>query len=138
MVIEDYTCFALERWYCKYHCIIFKKRFYALNVQCIVDDKKGVLWVSYSHKGGSHDSSCFRATRLYGQLYNIISSLLEKGLFIIGDSANCIESFLLPPCDNTSPRTPEDDFNFYHSSVRITVECAFSEIDMRWGFFGRH
>ena len=31
--------------------------------------------------------------------------------------------------------TPEDHFNFYHSSARITVECAFGEIDLRWGIF---
>ena len=32
-----------------------RKGFYALNVQCIVDHRKKVLWVSYSHKGGSRD-----------------------------------------------------------------------------------
>ena len=63
------------------------------------------------------------------------SQLLEKGFFIIGDSAYCIESFLIPPFDNTFPKTSEDDFNFFHSSARITVECAFGEIDMRWGIF---
>ena len=46
-----------------------------------------------------------------------------------------IEFFLILPYDNTSPRTPEDDFNFYHSSARITVECVFGEIDFRWGIF---
>ena len=55
-----------------------RKGFYALNVQVIVDDKKRVLWVSYSHKGGSHDSSSFRATRLYDHLKTISSKLLEK------------------------------------------------------------
>ena len=54
---------------------------------------------------------------------------------MLGDSAYGIESFLIPPYNNTSPRTPEDDFNFYHSSARITVECAFGEIDLRWGIF---
>ena len=45
-----------------------RKGFYALNVQCIVDDQKKVLWASYAHKGGSHDSSAFRDTKLYQML----------------------------------------------------------------------
>ena len=45
-----------------------RKMFYASNVQCIVDDKSRILWVSYSHKGGSHDSSSFRSTKLYEHL----------------------------------------------------------------------
>ena len=36
-----------------------RKGFYALNVQCIVDHRKKIWWVSYSHKGALHDSSCF-------------------------------------------------------------------------------
>ena len=42
-----------------------RKGFFALNVQCIVDHDKKVLWASYRHKGASHDSSAFRETRLY-------------------------------------------------------------------------
>ena len=45
-----------------------RKGFYALNVQCIVDDKKRVLWASYSHKGASHDLSYLRETQLYNKL----------------------------------------------------------------------
>ena len=36
-----------------------RKGFYALNVQVIVDDKRRVLWVLYSHNRGSHNSSSF-------------------------------------------------------------------------------
>ena len=94
-----------------------------------------MLWFSYRHKGGSHDSTCFRDSRLYQHLTSIASSLIEKRFFFIGDSAYVTESFLLPPYANASPRSPEDGFNFYHSSARITVECAFGEIDLRWGIF---
>jgi len=112
-----------------------RKGFYALNVQCIVDDRKKVLWVSYSHKGGSHDSSCLRETVLYEKLIEMRDTLYSLGYFILGDSAYAIESFLLPPYDGANSRSSEDDFNFYHSSARITVECAFGEIDLRWGIF---
>ena len=112
-----------------------RKGFYALNVQCIVDDKKRVIWASYSHKGGSHDSSCFKETKLYQKLINMQDRLLQLGYFILGDSAYSTRSFLLVPYDSASPYTSEDDFNFYHSSARITVECAFGEIDLRWGIF---
>ena len=45
---------------------------------------------------------------------------------------------MIPPYDLASPNTPQDDFNFFHSSARITVECAFGEVDLRWGFFWKH
>ena len=108
-----------------------RKGFYALNVQCIVDDKKRVLWVSYSHKGGSHDSSCLQDTKLYKKLFEMNDALLDLGYFILGDSAYALESFLLVPYDSPGSQTAEDDFNFYYSSQRITVECALGEIDLR-------
>ena len=98
-----------------------RKGFYALNVQCIVDDKKRVLWVSYSHKGGSHDSSCFKETQLYKKLVAMQDKLLQLGYFIIGDSAYSTRSFLIVPYDSASPYTSEDDLNLDHSSARITV-----------------
>ena len=61
--------------------------------------------------------------------------LFGLGYYLLGDSAYGIESILIPPYDNTSPKTPEDDFNFYHYSARITVECAFGEINLRWAIF---
>ena len=112
-----------------------RKGFYALNVQCIVDHRKKVLWVSYSHKGGSHDSSCLKETELYDLLIEKRDALFDLGYYILGDSAYAIESFLLPPYDNTTSRSSEDNFNFFQSSARITVECAFGGIDLRWGIF---
>ena len=63
------------------------------------------------------------------------NKLFRMSLFILGDSAYAIESFILPPYDNALSKSPEDSYNFYHSSARITVECAFGEIDRRWGIF---
>ena len=41
-----------------------------------------------------------------------------------------MESFLLPPYYNAAAKSAEDDFNFFHSSARITVEYAFGEIEV--------
>ena len=112
-----------------------RKGYYALNVQCIVDDRKKVLWAMYNNKGASHDSTCFKKSHLYTILKGMSDYLYERGLFILGDSAYAIESFLLPPYDSPLSQSPEDNYNFFHSSQRITVECAFGEIDLRWGIF---
>ena len=71
-----------------------RKGFFALNVQCIVDHDKKVLWASYRHKGSSHDSSAFRDTKLYELLKQKADWLYDRGYFILGDSAYAIESFI--------------------------------------------
>ena len=112
-----------------------RKGFYALNVQCIVDHQKKVLWAMFNNKGASHDSTCFKNSLLYTSLKGMSDFLQRHGLFFLGDSAYGIESFLLPPYDSPLSQSPEDNYNFFHSSARITVECAFGEIDLRWGIF---
>ena len=106
-----------------------------MDIQCIVDNRKRVIWSSYKHKGGSHDSSCLRDIDLYKYLHSIKERLSSLGYYLLGDSAYALESFILVPHGSLSPKTAEDDFNFYHSSACITVECVFGEIDLRWGIF---
>ena len=97
---------------CRNPTIFFsRKEFYTLNSQCIVDDKNMILWISYSNKGGSHDSRCFRTTALYGSHLSTNEELYKYGYFILRDSAYAIESFLIPPYDSPLPRTSEDYFN---------------------------
>ena len=48
-----------------------------------------------------------------------------------------IESFMIPPYPLAKSKSDEDNFNFFHCSARITVECAFGEIDLRWVIFWR-
>ena len=97
----------------------------------MVDHQKKVVWALFDNKGASHYSSVFRGTALYDLLKDKCSELLVSRYFILGDSAYAIESFIIPLYDNAGKCTPTDDFNFYQSSARITVECAFGEIDLR-------
>ena len=83
-----------KRWYQKCNEFFSRKGFYALNVQCIVDDKKRVIWLSYTHKGGSHGSSFLRDTELYKYLHSIKERLSSLGYHLLGDSAYALESFI--------------------------------------------
>ncbi len=56
----------------------------------------------------------------------------NRGLNFIGDSAHALKSFLITPFDNAVHGTPNDNYNFFHSSAWI-VECTFGEIDLRRG-----
>jgi hypothetical protein len=117
-----------------YYC---RKGFHALNVQAICDPKKRFLWCSTGHKGGTHNSWAFFETNLYNLLESLAKELQEQGLYLAGDSAYALAVFLLTPFDNAGPKSIEDSFNFYHSSSRIFIECAFGELVMRWGIFWR-
>lgn len=117
-----------------YYC---RKGFYALNMQAICDSHKRIIWLSSGHKGSVHDSAAFAETMLIELLKSKADFLFDNRLFIIGDSAYTLASYLLTPHDNASSQSMEDDFNYYHSSCRINIECAFGEIIMRWGIFWR-
>lgn len=110
-----------------------RKGFFGINVQAIVDKKKRILYRQILSRGAEHDSTAFKNGALYQCLMNNWRFLALKGLYFIGDSAYALKSFLLTPFDNVLHGTSEDNFNFFHSSSRISVECAFGEIDLRWG-----
>ncbi|KAL3768298.1 hypothetical protein ACHAW5_005661 [Stephanodiscus triporus] len=112
-----------------------RKGYFGLNVQCIVDKQKRVLFRTIKSRGAEHDSTAFKNSHLYQYLMKICVWLCDKGYYFIGDSAYAIKSFLLTPYDNAFHGTPEDNYNYFHSSSRISVECAFGEVDLRWGIF---
>jgi hypothetical protein len=115
-----------------YYC---RKGYYALNCQAIVDKNKRIIWASIGNVGCTHDSACFKKTALYTMLTEMAEELLNKGYYFIGDSAYALRSWLLVPFDSASPGSREDVFNYLQSADRIFVECAFGEVDRRWGIF---
>lgn len=121
-----------------YYC---RKGFFALNVQAISDRSRKFTWCYTSNKGSTHDSVAFTNSRFYSLLAEKSVQLEEKGFYLIGDSAYNLTPFLLVPysteevqadCSNMC-----DAFNFYLSSSRILIECAFGELVMRWGILWR-
>jgi len=118
-----------------------RKGFYALNVQAICDRHKYFLWCYPANKGSTHDSAAFSASKLYDILEQMAGELAERGLFIVGDSAYILSAFMQIPFEKTEMKDDMDNardaFNFYLSSCRINIECAFGELVMRWGIFWR-
>ena len=126
-------CFgAIDGWLVKIKCptllevnnpgkYMSRKGFFALNVQAIVDKRKRILWRHIGQKGSSHDSTVFKNTKLYQHLVLISNDLYEKGLYLVGDSAYSIRSFLLCPYDNTRPNTKEDSTasSYFFSAPRL-------------------
>ena len=139
---------ALDGWLVKIFCpnlqevnnpgkYMSRKGFFALNTQAIVDKRKRILWRFIGEKGSSHDSTVFKNSSLYKHLMLVADELHQKSLYLVGDSAYSLRSFLLCPYDNAASGSTEDNFNFFLSSQRIYVECAFGEIDRRFGIFWR-
>ena len=110
-----------------------RKGFFGINVQAIVDRKKRILYRNINSRGAEHDSTAFKQSSFYKWLLQNYEKLKSGGYYFIGDSAYSIKAFLITPFDNAVHGTSEDNFNFFHSSSRIMVECAFGEIDLRWG-----
>ena len=61
--------------------------------------------------------------------------MISLGFYFLGDYACALRPFWLTPYDNVKHGTPEDALNYHLSTNRIYVECAFGEIDSRWGIF---
>lgn len=121
-----------------YYC---RKGFFALNVQAICDRLKRFIWCYTSNKGSTHDSVAFSNSRLYSMLTDKAAVLEDKGFYLVGDSAYNLTPFLLIPYSTDEVRNDSsgmcDAFNFFLSSSRIFIECAFGELVMRWGILWR-
>ena len=60
---------------------------------------------------------------------------ITLALFFWGDNAYLNMSYMAAPFPNVSgdpAQKSKDDYNFYHSQLRIQVECAFGMIFQRW------
>ena len=65
----------------------------------------------------------------YGQLTE--GEVLPAGYCLYGDNTYVNESNMAVLFQATS-NGPIDSYNFYHSQVRINIECAFSILTNRW------
>ena len=85
--------------------------------------------VSIQHPASASDYLAFVTLSLYGQFTE--GEGLPKGFCLYGDNGYVNHTYMAVPFPNTS-YGPRGSYNYYHSQVRINIECAFGVLTNRW------
>jgi DDE superfamily endonuclease len=115
-----------EGFYCR-------KGFPALNVQSVVDSDGRFLSIDVG-PGSWSDKKIWRFSRLG----RTAKRLLPYGTHLIGDAGYSLLPWLLTPYVATDATSDDNfsklqrQFNFWHSSTRMVVECAFGRLKGRF------
>ena len=110
-----------------------RKGKFGLNCQAVSDVRGRFLDISIGYGGSSSDCLAFEASSLYQRCEN---GLMKDGLVLFGDNAYLNTQYMATPYTNVSgndAQKTKDDYNFYHSQLRIRIECAFGMLVQRWG-----
>jgi hypothetical protein len=111
----------------KFYC--GRKHKFGLNCQAICDAQGRFLDVSILYPGSTSDILSFESSTIYQSLQN---GILAPGLCLFGDNAYTNTDFMATPYSGVSGGS-KDSYNFYHSQLRINIECAFGKLVKRWG-----
>ena len=109
---------------------MWKKKKYGLNLQACCDHQKRFTNVSIIYPGSTSDFLAFETSSFRQQLET--NGFLANGLCLFGDNAYVNTSYMATPYPNVSSGS-KDAYNFYHSQVRISIECAFGILVNHWG-----
>lgn len=107
-----------------------RKMKYGLNMMGVCDSKRRFIWVEVNMPGAASDFYAFDESYLKTKLD--AEGFLRPGLCLFGDNAYVNSSRMCTPWRNVS-KGPKDAMNFYHSQLRINIECAFGILVHRWG-----
>ena len=115
-----------------------RKHKFGLNCQAVSDCRGRILDISIKCGGSSSDCLAFEASELHRRLENgLMQQDVGNDRFVLfGDNAYLNTPYMATPFTNVSGdanRAAEDSYNFYHSQLRIRVECCFGMLVQRWG-----
>ena len=102
---------------------------YGLNLQGVCDHIQRFTSIWILHPGSSSEFLSFIRSSLYRSLQ--VPGYQYPGLVIFGDLTYVNNSYMVTPYKNV--RAGErDNFNFFHSQLRIHIECAFGQLVHWW------
>ena len=111
----------------KFYC--GRKGKFGLNLQAVCDARHWFKYISLQHPASASDYLAFVTSSLYGQLME--GEGIPQGYCLYGDNAYVNESYMAVPFQ-AMVNGPKDSYNFYHSQVRINIECSFGILTNRW------
>ena len=88
------------------------------------------LDMSILYPGSTADCLAFEGMAVYHKLEG---GLLAPGLCLFGDNAYLNAPYMATPYAGGTVDKSKDAYNFYHSQLRIQIECAFGKFTQRWG-----
>jgi hypothetical protein len=111
-----------------------RKHKFGLNLQAVCDANRRFIDLSILNPGSASDYLSFITSELYRR-FSSSPDFLKPGLTIYGDNAYINNHFMTVPFSNAVG--VRDDFNFYHSQVRMNIECTFGIFTSRWRILKR-
>jgi hypothetical protein len=107
-----------------------RKSRFGYNMQAVCDAEGRFLSVCINHPASASDFISFMRSKFYTKLTT--PGFLADGLVIFGDNAYVSTDYMVTPYKNVRAG-PKDDFNFFHSQLRINIERAFGMLVKKWG-----
>jgi len=107
-----------------------RKHKFGLTLQAICDSDRRFMDVSLQHPASTSDFLAFTTSGMCAKLER--EGFLDCGKVLFGDLAYCNCRHMATPFKSVRSGT-KDAYNFYHSQLRISVECAFGQLVNRWG-----
>ena len=110
-----------------------RKHRFGLNFQAVCDHECRFLDISILYGASCSDLLAFENSSLKTKLETL--GFLADGLCIFGDNAYVNRFFMATPYPNVSGyNLQQDNYNFFHSQLRIKIECAFGILVQRFGY----
>ena len=104
-----------------------RKKKFGLNCQAVCDVRGRILDISILYPGSTSDCLAFESMTLFR---NLEEGMLAPGLCLFGDNAYLNTPYMATPYSAASGT--KDAYNFYHSQLRIRIECTFGMLTKRW------
>jgi len=122
-IIENIK-FGPKKFFCR------RKKKYGVNLMGTCDHRGYFLDVEIRHPGATSDFYAFLNSNLRSKLER--PGFLAPGLCLYGDNAYVNSHYMIVPFKGVVDAV-KDAFNFFQSSIRINIECAFGMLVHRWG-----